>query len=55
MSAAPGGIVDQIPIEGGYPRSEEFRTSQQYNERCRLVSAALRRAMTGGGTDDSAR
>jgi NitT/TauT family transport system ATP-binding protein len=47
MSAAPGGIIDQIPIEVAFPRSEEFRTSPQYNERCRLVSAALRRAMTG--------
>jgi NitT/TauT family transport system ATP-binding protein len=46
MSATPGGIIDQIPIEAGYPRSEEFRTSPQYNERCRLVSASLRRAMT---------
>jgi NitT/TauT family transport system ATP-binding protein len=47
MSATPGGIIDQIPIEASYPRSEEFRTSAQYNERCRLVSASLRRAMTG--------
>jgi NitT/TauT family transport system ATP-binding protein len=47
MSAAPGGIIGQIPIEAAFPRAEEFRTSPQYNERCRLVSAALRRAMTG--------
>jgi NitT/TauT family transport system ATP-binding protein len=45
MSATPGGIIDQIQIEGGYPRNEEFRTSLQYNERCRLVSASLREAM----------
>jgi hypothetical protein len=31
-----------------YPRLEEFRTSPLYNERCRLVSAALRRAMSTG-------
>jgi NitT/TauT family transport system ATP-binding protein len=48
MSATPGGIIDQIPVECDYPRSEEFRTSSQYNERCRLVSASLRRAMTDG-------
>jgi NitT/TauT family transport system ATP-binding protein len=48
MSTTPGGIVGQIPIEASYPRSEEFRTSAQYNERCQLVSASLRRAMTGG-------
>jgi hypothetical protein len=29
-----------------YPRNEEYRTSTHYNERCRLVSAALRTAMT---------
>ena len=47
MSATPGGIIDQIAIEAGHPRKEEFRTSPQYNEHCRLVSASLRRAMTG--------
>jgi len=50
MSATPGGVIDEIPIEAAYPRSEEFRTSSQYNERCRLVSASLRRAMTGAAT-----
>jgi NitT/TauT family transport system ATP-binding protein len=45
MSARPGRISDDIPIEVGYPRTEEFRTSPLYNDRCRLVSAALRRAM----------
>jgi NitT/TauT family transport system ATP-binding protein len=45
MSARPGRVTADIPIEVGFPRTEEFRTSASYNERCRLVSAALRRAM----------
>ena len=48
MSARPGRVVSDVPIEVGYPRNEEYRTSLLYNERCRLVSAALRRAMNAG-------
>lgn len=46
MSSRPGRISVDIPIEVRYPRTEEFRTSTLYNERCRFVSAALRYAMT---------
>jgi NitT/TauT family transport system ATP-binding protein len=45
MSARPGRVTDDIAIEARYPRSEEFRISADYNEHCRLASAALRRAM----------
>jgi NitT/TauT family transport system ATP-binding protein len=45
MSARPGRISADIPIEVHYPRDEEYRTSSLYNERCRFVSAALRHAM----------
>jgi NitT/TauT family transport system ATP-binding protein len=45
MSSRPGRITAELPIEEDYPRTEEFRTSNVYNERCRLVSAALREAM----------
>jgi NitT/TauT family transport system ATP-binding protein len=45
ISARPGRVTADIPIELAYPRTEDFRTSATYNERCRLVSAALRRAM----------
>ena len=48
LSARPGRISAEIPIEADYPRAEEFRTSTRYNEHCRLVSAALRRAMAAG-------
>ena len=46
MSSRPGRVTAEISVEGNYPRAEEFRTSMFYNERCRLVSAALRRAMS---------
>ena len=48
MTTRPGRVTAEIPIEMTYPRLEEFRMSQAYNERCRLVSAALRRAMNAG-------
>jgi NitT/TauT family transport system ATP-binding protein len=48
MSARPGKVVTDIPVEAGYPRSEEYRTSLLYNERCRAASAALRLAMNAG-------
>jgi NitT/TauT family transport system ATP-binding protein len=46
ISSRPGRIAADIPVEGNLPRTEEYRTSTLYNERCRLVSAALRRAMS---------
>jgi NitT/TauT family transport system ATP-binding protein len=48
LSSRPGRITAEIPIAMGYPRAEDFRTSPQYNEHCRLVSAALRHAITAG-------
>ena len=50
LSSRPGRIAAEIPIPADYPRSEEFRTSAFYNEQCRVVSAALRRAMNGGSS-----
>jgi NitT/TauT family transport system ATP-binding protein len=48
MSARPGRISADIPIDVSYPRDEEYRTSTLYNERCRFVSAALKHAMSAG-------
>jgi NitT/TauT family transport system ATP-binding protein len=50
MSSRPGRVTAELPVDVPYPRSEDFRTSVHYNERCRLVSAELRRAMAA---DDS--
>ena len=48
MSSRPGRVTSEIPVEVRYPRNEEFRTSAAYNERCRLVSTALRLAISIG-------
>jgi NitT/TauT family transport system ATP-binding protein len=48
LSSRPGRIAAEIPIMTDYPRCEEFRSSAFYNEQCRLVLAALRRAMSAG-------
>ena len=51
MGSRPGRVTADIPIEVGYPRTEEFRTSPLYNERCRFASAALRSAIKAGNPD----
>ena len=45
MAARPGRIVGEIDIDAPYPRDEDYRTSQPYNEFCRRVAAMLRTAM----------
>jgi NitT/TauT family transport system ATP-binding protein len=50
MSSRPGRVMADVPIAMPYPRSEEVRTSPQYNEYCRMVSTALRTAMTNAPT-----
>jgi NitT/TauT family transport system ATP-binding protein len=47
LSARPGRISDDLLIDAPYPRGDAFRTSTPYNDFCRLVSAALGRAMAG--------
>ena len=48
MSARPGRVITDVAVDAGHPRTEEYRTSPLYNERCRAASAALRLAMTSG-------
>lgn len=45
MAARPGRVVNDMAVEAPYPRNEEFRTSQTYNDHCRDASAALHAAM----------
>ncbi len=45
MSARPGRVSAEIAIDVPYPRAEEYRMSPTYNDCCRRVSDALRRAM----------
>ena len=47
MAARPGRIIAEHRIDAPYPRTEEFRTSPQYNDYCRVVSKSLSEAMDG--------
>ncbi|MEX2168723.1 MAG: ABC transporter ATP-binding protein [Pirellulales bacterium] len=44
MSARPGRIVDEIPVDGPTPRTAEFRHSSEFTDTCRQVSVALQTA-----------
>lgn len=45
MAARPGRVFRDLTIDAPYPRDEAFRTSEIYNENCRMTSAALHDAM----------
>ena len=47
MAARPGRLFAEHAIDAPHPRDEEFRTSQLYNECCRVVSRSLAQAMAG--------
>ena len=52
MGAHPGRAVDEIELSGGYPRTEQYRTTADYAMRCRFVSNALAETLehaAGGG------
>lgn len=48
FSARPGRVVAELSIDEPYPRSEEFRTSARYGEKCRAASRALHQAIGPG-------
>ncbi|HWA17821.1 MAG TPA: ABC transporter ATP-binding protein [Devosia sp.] len=45
MAARPGRVFKDLTVDAPYPRDESFRTSEAYNENCRMTSAALHDAM----------
>jgi NitT/TauT family transport system ATP-binding protein len=45
MAARPGRIVGEVRVDAPYPRGDDFRTSEPYNQWCREASAELHRAM----------
>jgi NitT/TauT family transport system ATP-binding protein len=47
MTARPGRLSSEIAIETAEPRDEAFRTSPQYADYCRRVSAALAPSYAG--------
>lgn len=42
MAARPGRVVADLPIEGAYPRAEDFRATEAYAESCQAASKALK-------------
>lgn len=44
MRGGPGRVVEQVEIDGPYPRDERWRRDPRYLAACERVSAALRRA-----------
>jgi NitT/TauT family transport system ATP-binding protein len=49
MTARPGRLSAEIPIDSILPRGEEFRTSADYAGYCRRVSEALAPSYSGQG------
>jgi len=47
MTARPGRIFAELPIDAHYPRDQNFRTSAEYAALCRRASAALAQAIAG--------
>ena len=47
MTSRPGRIGAEIPIDAPEPRGEDFRTSAEYAQLCRKVSAALAPSYSG--------
>ncbi len=45
MAARPGRVYTDLLVDAPYPRHDDFRTSNVYNENCRRVSNALHEAM----------
>ncbi|MFP4405153.1 ABC transporter ATP-binding protein [Rhodosalinus sp.] len=45
MAARPGRVSRIVDLPGGYPRTEHYRTTPEYAENCRIVSAALEETM----------
>ncbi|HTR87392.1 MAG TPA: ABC transporter ATP-binding protein [Reyranella sp.] len=45
MAARPGRVIADIATGTSYPRDEGFRTSPEYAEACRVVSAKLQEAI----------
>ena len=41
MAPRPGRVVADIPLDENYPRTDEYRTTPAYAEKCRLVSSHL--------------
>jgi NitT/TauT family transport system ATP-binding protein len=51
MAARPGRVVDDIAIDGAYPRPENYRTSKGYTDYCQIVSDSLNKTLSADDID----
>lgn len=51
MAARPGRVVDDIALPGGYPRTDEYRTSGEFAENTRIVTQALKETLSNVDID----
>ena len=51
MAARPGRVAADLAITAPWPRDEAFRTTPEYAEECRRVSAALKETLTESTVD----
>ncbi|MGB0662001.1 MAG: ABC transporter ATP-binding protein [Mangrovicoccus sp.] len=54
MAARPGRVIEEVQVNEPYPRSEDFRTSNEYAAHCRAASDALHRAIEMGKSGEAA-
>lgn len=46
MGDRPGRVIDEVKIDGTYPREEAFRRTSVYGDACGRVSASLHKAVS---------
>ncbi len=46
MAPRPGRVVADISLDENYPRTDQYRTTPEYAEKCRLVSSHLQSTIT---------
>lgn len=51
MAARPGRVVDDIAIDGPYPRPENYRITKDYTDNCQIVSDSLNKTLSAEDID----
>lgn len=51
MAARPGRVVDDIRIEGPYPRPDNYRITKEYTDNCQIASHSLNKTLSAEDID----
>lgn len=51
MAARPGRVADELELKAPWPRSEDYRISQDFSTECRRVSETLKRTLNADDID----